>query len=92
MANLAEILTKKYINAEWSITGDSYTSLVWYPGNTLPKPTEAELRAFDAEVSLELRWDIVRNKRTRLLESCDWTQLMDCPLDAGQKLAWTIYN
>lgn len=92
MANLADILTKKYINALWTVSADDYNSLIWYPENTLPKPTEAELRAFDAEVSLELRWDVVRNKRNKLLAMCDWTQLADCPLDAGQKAAWTTYR
>lgn len=91
MADLAEILSKKYLHAEWTITGDNYNSLVWY-SSSIPKPTEAELRAFDAEVSLELRWDIVRKKRNRLLESSDWTQLMDCPLGTAQKDAWTTYR
>lgn len=92
MANLADILTKKYINALWTVSGDDYNSLIWFPENTLPKPTEAELRAFDAEVSLELRWDVVRNKRNKFLAMCDWTQLADCPLDTGQKAAWTTYR
>jgi len=92
MANLAEILTKKYINSEWTVNADDYNSLIWYPTNTLPKPTEAELRTFDAEVSLELRWDVVRNRRNKLLVQCDWTQLADCPLDAGQKAAWSAYR
>lgn len=92
MANLAQILTKKYAHAEWTVTENDYNSLIWYPTNTLSKPTEAELRAFDAEVSLELQWDVVRNKRNKLLTLCDWTQLADCPLDAGQKAAWTTYR
>ena len=92
MANFIEILTKRYPNTSWTCGADDYNTLVWYPENTVPKPTEAELRAFDAEVSLELRWDVVRNKRNRLLTSCDWTQLSDSPLDAGQKAAWTSYR
>jgi hypothetical protein len=92
MANLAQILTKKYLGWEWTVSEDDYNSLIWYPGNTLPKPTEAELRAFDAEVSLELRWDVVRNRRNKLLSFCDWTQLADCPLTPEKRVEWTTYR
>lgn len=92
MAKLAEILTKKYQQCAWTITGDDYNSLVWYPENTIPKPTEAELRAFDAEVSLELRWDVVKRKRNQLLELSDWTQLTDSPLSSEVKTAWVTYR
>jgi hypothetical protein len=92
MATLAQILGKKYPNTLWTVTGDNYSSLIWYPENTISKPTESELRAFDAEVSLEVRWDLVRNKRNKLLTACDWTQLADSPLDTGQKAAWASYR
>lgn len=92
MANLAQILTKKYATALWTVTEDDYNSLIWYPENTLAKPTEAELRVFDAEVSLELRWDVVRNKRNKLLTLCDWTQLADSQLATEKKAEWTAYR
>jgi hypothetical protein len=92
MATLAEILGKKYPNTIWTVRADEYSSLIWYPENTIPKPTEAELRAFDAEVSLEVRWDLVRNRRNKLLTACDWTQLADSPLSVEQKTAWTNYR
>lgn len=92
MATLAQILGKKYPNTSWSLNADDYNSLIWYPTNTIPKPTEAELRAFDAEVSLEVRWDVVRNRRNKLLTACDWTQLADTPLSTEQKTAWTTYR
>lgn len=92
MATITDILIKKHQNALWTVNGDDYSSLQWYPENTVPKPTENELRVFDAEVSAELRWDKVRIKRNKLLAVCDWTQLIDCPLDAGQKSAWSTYR
>lgn len=92
MANLVQILSKKYAGTEWTITGDDYNSLVWYPNNSIAKPTEEELRAFDAEVSLELRWDAVRYKRNILLNNSDWTQLLDSPLSSEAKIAWTTYR
>jgi len=92
MANLVEILTKRYPNTIWTCGNDDYNTLAWYPENTIPKPTELELRGLDAEVSLELKWDVVRADRDELLQSSDWTQLSDSPLDAGQKAAWASYR
>lgn len=92
MATIAQILGKKWPETIWTINGDNYNQLTWHEENTLPKPTEAEIRAFDAEVSLELRWDVVRNKRNKLLGLCDWTQLPDSPLTTEQKTAWTTYR
>lgn len=50
MASLTEILQYKYPGSQWSMTGGDYNTLVWYPANTLPKPSLAELQGFSAEV------------------------------------------
>jgi hypothetical protein len=92
MATITDILVKKYQNSLWTVSGDDYNSLIWYPENTLPKPTEAELRVFDEEVSLEVRWDKVKIKRNKLLAICDWTQLSDSPLSTEQKSVWATYR
>ena len=92
MATIAQILGKKWPDASWSMYGDDYNTLNWTAQNTLPKPTEAEIRAFDAEVSLELRWDIVREQRTGLLVESDWTQLNNTPLTSEQVSAWANYR
>lgn len=92
MATLADILSKKYLGYEWTVTEDNYDSLIWNPSNSIPKPTEAELRIYDAEVSLELRWDVVRRKRNKLLAISDWTQMSDSPLSSEVKLAWATYR
>lgn len=92
MATIAQILVKKWPGALWAINGDDYNQLTWYPGNVVAKPSESEIRAFDAEVSLELRWDIVRDKRNILLSDCDWTQLTDAPLTTEIKATWSTYR
>lgn len=92
MATIADILTKKWPGSSWSIFADDYNTLNWTEQNTIPKPTEAEIRAYDVEVSLELRWDVVREKRNGLLQDSDWTQLVDCPLNAEQVTAWATYR
>lgn len=48
MATISEILARKWPGQEWSLAGDDYATLVW--GGPAPKPTEAEIRAFSAEV------------------------------------------
>ena len=34
----------------------------------------------------------LRTQRTALLVACDWTQLVDSPLDAAAKTAWSQYR
>lgn len=45
-----------------------------------PEPTLLELR------------QRIRGKRNALLARTDWTQLLDAPLTAEQKLAWQTYR
>ncbi len=92
MATIAEILSKKWPATIWTIRGDNYMQLIWHEENTIPKPTEEEIRAFDSEVSLELKWDKVKNQRNKLLSACDWTQLPDSPLSTEQKYSWAEYR
>lgn len=91
-AMIADILTKKFPNTYWTVTERDYNSLIWYPENTVPKPTEADIFQYDAEVDLEVRWDLVRNKRNKLLTLCDWTQLSDNPLPTEKKEEWMTYR
>jgi hypothetical protein len=37
-------------------------------------------------------WSNVRAHRDVLLSRCDWTQMPDSPLSAGQKEMWVIYR
>src|SRR5215203_2146354 len=50
MAALSQILQYKYVNAQWSLSNEDYNTLVWYPENTVAKPTLATLQGFSAEV------------------------------------------
>ena len=36
--------------------------------------------------------DNIRAERNRRLADCDWTQLVDSPLNADAKLAWALYR
>ena len=62
MATIGEILQKRWYPALYGMSGgdDNYETLVWYPENTVPKPTEAEIRALSDEVDAELALDAMR--------------------------------
>jgi hypothetical protein len=36
--------------------------------------------------------DVVRTERNQLLAACDWTQLIDSPLDPDGRGAWQLYR
>lgn len=50
--DIANILTRRYAGAEWTLNGDDYTGLTWL--SDTPKPTEAELEALWLEVQEEI--------------------------------------
>lgn len=37
-------------------------------------------------------WDTIRDKRNKLLSSCDWTQITDVELTSEQKHKWVMYR
>ena len=50
--DIAQILTQRYPDAEWTLNGDSYSGLTWLSDST--KPTLAELEAEQAQVEYEV--------------------------------------
>ena len=48
----AQILTRKYPDAEWTLNGDKYSGLTWL--SETPKPKKAELDALWPEVEAEI--------------------------------------
>ena len=53
MIDYAKILTKNYIDKQWSISGDSYDGLTWLDES--PKPTQAEL---------DSQWEAIQAEET----------------------------
>ena len=41
---------------------------------------------------LEQAWSIMRQQRDAKLSACDWTQMIDCPLNFQDKAAWQYYR
>ena len=50
--DIAQILTKRYPDAEWTLDGDNYSGLTWLSDTT--KPTKKALEALWADVQAEI--------------------------------------
>ena len=90
MTDYAAVLVANYADKRWELRGDDYSGLKWLDDS--PKPTQAKLDAEWEEVRDAHRWEEVRAERDRLLAACDWTQVADAPLTAGEKTAWADYR
>ena len=52
MTNYALVLTKKYPNSVWELSGNEYENLIWKSNDT--KPTKATLDGLWAEVQQDI--------------------------------------
>jgi len=50
--DIANILTRRYAGAEWTLNGDDYTGLTWL--SDTPKPTKKTLEGLWADVQAEI--------------------------------------
>lgn len=68
MASLSDILSRRYKGALYGMTDTSdYATLFWEKGNSLPKPTEEELRALSEDVDAEIAADKVKRRQQGIL-------------------------
>ncbi len=65
--DIAQILTKRYPNAEWTLNSDNYNGLTWL--SDTPKPTLAELQGEWAQVEYEVAYAAVQAKRQAAYQS-----------------------
>lgn len=81
----------------------SYSSSEYYIENNIPVPipeSPNQFYTFDIDkkqwldkrvtTTNETMWNIVKQRRNRLLLDCDWTQLPDVPLST--KNNWAVYR
>jgi predicted phosphoribosyltransferase len=61
--DIAMILTRKYVGAEWTLAGDDYAGLTWL--SETAKPTEKALEALWPEVQGEVARERVEQARAR---------------------------
>ena len=60
--NIAQILTRRYQAAEWSLDGKSYSGLIWL-SEDIEKPTLEELQLHWEDVQIEVATEAIRNQR-----------------------------
>ena len=65
--DIAQILSKRYPNAEWTLDGDNYSGLTWL--SDTPKPTLAELQGEWAQVEYEVAYAAVQKQRQAAYQS-----------------------
>src|SRR5215207_2176781 len=97
MATLTEILQYKYAGAQWSIQGQDYDTLVWYPANTLAKPTLSEMQGFSAEVDGLIAQALRQDRQRDRLFAADQlllalSGLADALVDIRSKMKSTSLN
>ena len=61
-------------------------------GDEVVIEADAAAEAARDAAALAAAWDAMRAERNRRLSACDYTQLADAPLDAGQKAAWASHR
>lgn len=67
MAQIPQILARKWKGQQWSIQANDYSTLEWHAGNTLPKPTEQEILAQSGPVDNEIASENVARRRAEAL-------------------------
>jgi hypothetical protein len=65
--DIAQILTKRYPDALWTLDGDSYSGLTWLSDGEAP--TLAELEAEWAQVEYEVAYEAVQKARQAAYQS-----------------------
>jgi len=56
------------------------------------QPNEYKVIDGEAVVRTDNVLEILRNKRNKLLNESDWTQVNDCPLSDSKKQEWATYR
>ena len=77
---------------DWSVVddGDGQVIAEW----NLPdaQPTNEQLNTAWADANSAHEWGLVRDKRSVLLDSSDWTQLPDVPMSDEKISEWGAYR
>ena len=73
-------------NSEYSLSGTTYSGLVWISSDT--KPTESEVTAKITELNNAEPMRLLRVERNRLLATTDWRASSDLTLST----AWKTYR
>jgi hypothetical protein len=86
--DISRTLQKLCPNSSYCVNGNSYDGIIWQD-ETVEKPTLQEVEATWEAIKNNILWEPARDKRDKLLQECDYTQLADFQ---GNKQAWLNYR
>jgi len=91
--NIAEILSEKYIGAQWNLVANDYDQLTWDEKNEIPKPSLQELEQKWHEIEQDRPTKLLRKIRDDLLSKTDKYTTPDYPHATEEaKQAWLDYR
>ena len=91
--NIAEILSEKYIGAQWNLVANDYDQLTWDEKNEIPKPSLQELEQKWHEIEQDRPTKLLRKIRDDLLSKTDKYATIDYPHPTEEaKQAWLDYR
>ncbi len=73
---------------QWILQGNSYDGLTWLDKTS--KPTLKQLQTAWNKIENDVKWELVRAKRSSLLQQSDWTDLPNTPI--SNKPEWISYR
>ena len=78
--------------AEWSISDDDYSSLVWHDGHGHDKPSESEVEAEILVLESAAPMAELRRQRDIKLGECDWVVVKSVEEEAAPAADWKTYR
>ena len=79
-----------YVDTKWDHSGnsDDYSTLKWGDNNSVPKPTEAELKSKWSAIEQKMCFEQLRIARNKKLSETDWMGMSDVTMNN----AWKTYR
>jgi len=86
--DIADILTKNYPDALWTLVGDDYSGLTWDESNAQSKPTNRALEAAWPQVQYERAYASVEAERRARYQAETDGLFFDAQREGGDLTAW----
>jgi hypothetical protein len=77
--------------AEWSITGDDYSTIQWFSDN-IAQPTKEAVEAEVARLEAQAPLDVCKKQAKKLLADTDWSVLADAAASLVNQADFITYR
>tara|TARA_R100000654_G_scaffold36655_1_gene62308 strand:- start:953 stop:1378 length:426 start_codon:yes stop_codon:yes gene_type:complete len=89
-ADTTETWYATYIDFEANFNGILQEVVAVFDSDNSTITRSLAVKSYESDNSLLLEW--VRTERNELLQSTDWTQVSDSPLEADKRTEWQLYR